>query len=253
VPTEMPVASLASELAKSNNPTLYCFPSVLKLLAQEYPPQNIKRIISTGELLSEKTRNFAQEKLGCKVYNHYGTMEFNRIAWECGQGMHMDIDSLAIEFVKNDKHSAENDSGSIVISNLNNMAFPLIRYEQGDIGAFSDERCGCGRGLPLIGNLHGRNNDFIKTENGSISPVYLDVAVGEINGVRQYRVVQEAIGRFSVYIVKQDNANETEIEAGLRRAFESQLKWKDIQVKFVSEISRENGGKLRTIVSVADK
>jgi phenylacetate-CoA ligase len=38
---------------------------------------------------------------------------------------------------------------------------PLIRYDMGDKATASDEVCSCGRALPLIASVDGRQSDFL--------------------------------------------------------------------------------------------
>jgi len=260
IPTDKPISELIKAINNSNTPTVYGFPSIFMLLLNDSQKLSsylrIKRFISTGELLSKKLETDISDYFSCPVYNHYGTMEFNRIAWECQkkEGLHMDIDSLAIEFVKNNQQVNENEQGSILLTTLYNHSFPLIRYEQGDIGSFSNESCSCGRGLPLMKTISGRNNDFIKiSENKYFSPVHVDVLISKIAGINQFRLIQNSLNSFDVYIVKKEDFDKNEIKEAIDKGFTKLFGQVKIKCYFVDKIKREKGGKLRSIISHCKK
>jgi len=49
-----------------------------------------------------------------------------------------------------------------IITNLESFVMPFIRYDQGDkILLPETDRCLCGRTLPLLGQVFGRNEDVI--------------------------------------------------------------------------------------------
>ena len=258
IPTNAPVSQLARVLHRNVNASLYGFPSVFRLLLEEtrFKIPKIKRIISTGELLNDNLKKDLIEHFNCPVYNHYGSMEFNRISWDCTkqEGLHMDIDALAIEFIKDGEQVNEDEDGDIIISNLHNYIFPLIRYRQGDVGSFVKEKCSCGRGLPLMKNLRGRNNDYIVVDgNKLISPVYLDVILGEIKGIIQYRLIQKSLGVFDIYMVKSSGYDKEGICMSVFKKINKITKVNKMNYHFVKQIEREKGGKLRTIISKCDR
>jgi len=235
--------------------TLYSYPTLLRLYSLKMSKKFIRpnRIISTGELLSKENRRLIEKKMNCQVYNHYGSMEVNRIAWECTkkEGMHMDIDSLCIEFVKDNEQVDSDEMGRITITNLNNFAFPLIRYDQGDHGIISSNKCSCGRSLPLMGKLVGRDNDFITCSDGSkISPIIFDVSIGKYSEIVQYKLIQNSVLHFELQIVKGTNFTDR-IEELLLEQFKDRLRSNEIKLKFifVDKIQRSSGGKLRSIES----
>ena len=110
---------------------LYIQPFVLNRLIQAYkraekiPPKTIKYIETVGELLSSDLRRRTIEFFNVPLANMYGSEEMNGIAYECPEHhMHVLQDNVYIEAT---------DNGEAIITNLNNWAMPLIRYNQGDI------------------------------------------------------------------------------------------------------------------------
>ena len=64
-----------------------------------------------------------------------------------------------LEIIKeNGLHAKPGEMGRIIITDLFNMAMPLIRYELGDMAIAGDnEECTCGCKLPKITKILGRN------------------------------------------------------------------------------------------------
>ena len=53
--------------------------------------------------------------------------------------------------------------GSIVLTNLENYVMPFIRYDLGDrILMPENDHCSCGRTLPVLGQVFGRNDDILE-------------------------------------------------------------------------------------------
>lgn len=234
--------------------TLYSYPTLLRILSTmlDSNKPKINRIISTGELLTEKNRKDIESAFECPVYNHYGSMECNRIAWECEkkEGIHMDIDSLAIEFVKENQHVDYGEKGEIFLTNLHNYSFPLIRYHQGDFAVKIEDRCSCGRTLPLIKELLGRDNDFLFLDKDSrISPIPIDVALSEFSSILQYKLIQRNLNKFDLLLVQSKNFTDSTKDR-INHDLSRLLRNPDIKINFklVDKIPRSSGGKLRSIV-----
>ena len=163
-PDEDMIRHFCSRIKQHNPKMIYSYPSSLIALATfirkwNIPNINIKTIISSGEVLTSKTRMLIEETFGGEVFNLYGTTEFPSIAEECKEhkGLHIFADSYIVEFVNN---------GEIVITDLDNYTMPFIRYNAGDRGFLKNGHCNCGRSLPLMEITQGRVSDLIITPDG---------------------------------------------------------------------------------------
>ena len=119
-------------------------------------------------LLSNERRKI-ENVFGIKVTDRYGCEEVGLIASECEEhsGMHLNIEHLFVEFVKNDGFLADpGELGKIVLTDLTNRAMPLIRYQVEDVGVATDRKCACGRGLPIMSSVIGRVADFLIKNDG---------------------------------------------------------------------------------------
>src|SRR5688572_24926553 len=76
---------------------------------------------------------------------------------------------------------------------------PFIRYCVGDLGGLSPDPCPCGRGLPLLKNLHGRRVDMLVNPEGELHhPFSLMVILEDIQAVERFRIVQTAVDHIRV-------------------------------------------------------
>ena len=131
-----------------------------------HPP---KVVWVTSAPLFEEQREIMQRAFGAPVCDQYGNTEILLIAAECPEqnGLHMMQDTVHVEFVdENNQPVPPNTSGRILLTDLTNYAFPLIRYEIGDEGKYRDHSCPCGRPLALMDNVRGRQAKIIETPSG---------------------------------------------------------------------------------------
>ena len=80
----------------------------------------------------------------------------------------------------------------MVVTCLDQLAMPFIRYEQGDICRLRSEPCPCGRATPVMDPPFGRNADMITLPCGrKMTSLRLDTALRAEMDLLQYRFVQE--------------------------------------------------------------
>ena len=175
-----------------------------------------------------------------------------RLAFECKEnsGYHIISNSVIIEFVKDGRNIDEGAQGDIVVTSLFNYTMPLIRYNIGDIGTFTKEKCSCGRGLPLVKSIEGRKDDFLILPSGrKISPRMINV-IEDIPGVLRYKTIQETKNRIVVNLVKGEGFSEKTIYE-INKHVKAGCLGEDVEVyvKLVKELPLEKRGKLRAVVS----
>jgi phenylacetate-CoA ligase len=230
---------------------MYSFPSYFSLLADRKTNRiNPSRIFTSSEMLDLKTRKKIEGSFKAELFDIYGCTEVKEIAWECQEhnGYHINSDWLLIEFIKDGKAMVEGE-GSIVVTSLYNQGMPLIRYELGDTGKLLEGRCPCGRGLPLMAPALGRSVDyFILPDNSIISPYIMTCAVENIEGMKQYQIVQEEKRVVIVNIIPNSQFNK-ESKQNIKSTLEQVLTGVAVYVNLVEEIAREENGKYRIVIS----
>jgi phenylacetate-CoA ligase len=184
------------------------------------------------------------------VTDRYGCEEVSLIASECEkhEGMHLNIEHLYVEFIKDDGScAAPGEPGKIVVTDLMNHAMPLIRYEVEDVGVPMDRKCSCGRGLPLMESVTGRVADFLFKRDGSkVAGVSLiENTLTKIPGIDQMQIVQESIDSFVVSVVPGSDFREStkmDLNAYFKGLFGETV---TVEIQVVRAIQSEPSGKYR--------
>ena len=165
----------------------------------------------------------------------------------------MAVENAVVEFLKNNEPVPHGEIGKMVITDLGNYAMPFIRYEIGDLGKLSDEKCPCGRNLPLLKEISGRIRDIIVTKGGKyltgafISTLFYDDK-GMTKGIKQYQFIQKTKGYALLKIVKADDFSQEQLDKIIQK-ISSQCDDMRIEIEFVEVISPTKSGKYRPIQS----
>lgn len=189
------------------------------------------------------------------VYDQYGSCEVYWLAAECRcrQGLHMFADARHIEFVAPDGQGCPPDVyGRIVVTDLENRSFPLIRYEIGDLGRRLSRPCTCGVNLPLMDSVKSRLTDRIRLKNGvCVDGVFLTALFDECpDAVQGFQIRQNP--DYSVDIKVVPNLQHPRLADVLNRA-QAAVKEKvhgqvPVQIVQVAEIPTHRG-KTRYVIS----
>ena len=128
--------------------------------------------------------------------------------------------------------------------------FPFVRYKTGDIGALEEKSCSCGRGLPVLKDLQGRTTDFLVAMDGTVMHgLALIYVLRDLEGVKEFKIVQESLERVRVLVVPDRQWNET-VKSSIVQGFRERLgKGVIVDVETQIEIEAESSGKRRYVVS----
>lgn len=201
-------------------------------------------IISTAMPLHEWQRSVIEEVFGVAATNRYGCEEVSLIACECEKhhGLHVAAESVFTE--------VEAD-GKLLVTDLTNAAMPLIRYRIGDVVQATDRVCDCGRGLPLLETIEGRDADYVVTPSGAlISGISLTENFAlHITGAAQVQIVQETVTFLRIRMVTDDafsDVSQRQIAKLVTDTFGPAMRF---DVEFVDAIPQEPSGKYRFCIS----
>ncbi len=168
----------------------YIQPFVLVKLIHSYKqnekqsPKSLKYIESVGEILPNDIRRRATDFFRTPLANLYGSEEMNGIAYECPEhSMHIIENNVMIETKSNDNIYQYGD-GETIITNLTNIAMPLIRYHQGDLIELNNPlcRCPCDCKSQTIKIIKGRKYERIELPGGEeLSTFTVCEAIAEVN------------------------------------------------------------------------
>ena len=212
----------------------------------------VKVAFVTSEYLYPHQRDTIGTVFGCPVANGYGGRDAGFIAHECeAGGMHITAEDIIVETLDaSGAPAAPGQPGEVTVTHLATRDYPFIRYRTGDIAVLDDQRCRCGRCLPMIREIQGRTNDFLIATDGTPMPcgafTYL---VREIPGVESFKVVQESTTLTRIWLLVGDGFDPSalrRLEKGFRRRLGEGVQ---IGIECVDHIPAEKSGKFRYISS----
>jgi phenylacetate-coenzyme A ligase PaaK-like adenylate-forming protein len=248
------IAAFGEEWRRVRPTLLFGHAHSLFMLARGAQEQGIdsirpKAIVSTSMMLLPHERAAIEQVFGVKVFDRYGCEEVGLIGAECDQhkGMHLNIDHLVVEFVREDGSPASpGEPGHIVLTDLLNEAMPLIRYRIEDMGALRPGACACGRGLPLMDGVAGRVADFLRRKDGTrVAGISLiENSLTRFAGIEQLQIVQDSLELIRLRLVPDAGFNES-VQGQLRGYFSDTFPGCAIDIERVQEIQREANGKYR--------
>jgi len=236
---------------------LEAYPSTAYVLAQFMRENDsfleLGRVFTTSEPLLDFQREAIEERFRCRVFDAYGQAERVMFSAECSEhsGHHVHEEYGITELV--DDHGTpvpEGSTGRVLGTGLHNLAMPLLRYEVGDAAAFTGKRCPCGRGLRLLDGVSTKAEDILVLPDGRMvtSTAFLRVFKG-VPGIDQIQVVQRAVDRLVVRIVRSDGygeRSEATLQERLRGRFGAEV---EISFEYPDVIERTGRGKYRTVIS----
>jgi phenylacetate-CoA ligase len=244
-----PVAELLPAVRRFAPDAVYGFPGHLALLGEAAAGALRPRFVFTsGELLDGALRRRLEQAFAAPVLDIYGCTEVKEIAFQCpeGGGYHLNADWLHLEALGPEDASGMPE-GTLVVTNLANFGMPLIRYAMGDAGEVLDERCPCGRGLPLVRPTSGRLVDYFVLAGGQrVAPYSMTCAIEGVPGMRQYQIAQTAGNRVLVRVVPLDDFDAA-AEAAVPRLLGPVLPGVTVSVERVEQLAAERSGKYRIV------
>jgi len=223
-------------------------PSTLKGLS-------IQSIISQSEALPESVRHELEEKFACVVKSLYSNNEngIMGIQDKDGPEYYIDTSSYFIEFLKLDEDTPvkEGELGRIVVTDFHNYAFPILRYDTGDLAKHKiiqhEDRYKL-----IIEELFGRLTDTIFDCNGiEISPYAISSRFTDIEGIKQWQLVQVDQKEYRLIINRDSNSFDD--GTALNNLYRVLGKNAHIEIQYTDEIPVLASGKRRQIVNLSNK
>ncbi|WP_323749604.1 hypothetical protein [Halorubrum sp. 48-1-W] len=204
-------------------------------------------------MLREEDREIIEEGLSTNVYNQYGSTESAAIVTECPSGhMHVNPEIGIIEVLdENGETVSEGEVGEIVMTALNNRAMPLIRYRIGDMarGPPTYGKCDCGREMPIIEKIIGRQDEVVVTKDGRRVPMLSYNVFKYTENVSESRIVQESVDEFLLQIVPDDGYTDEQAEIAIKKLKDRVGEDIHVEIETLESIPRTDAGKFRAVIS----
>lgn len=238
------------KLKESKLTWLHGYPSQIALLASFLLDQGLEplRCIShitfgAENLLESQTHIIQTAFPDAKLAQHYGLTEgVANLSQDLKGNWKVDEDFAYVEFIP----LSEDDPTTcrIVGTAFSNYAFPLVRYDTGDVAKVERHLDGRIR----IMSIDGRKEDYISLPNG-VKLGRLDHLFKDLVNIQEAQIYQKSFSEIEFRIVKRKGYGEAD----------EQLLWKEIRfripetvhvtIAYLDKIPRTNSGKLRLVIS----
>lgn len=252
------IKAIESIIKNNNIEVLYGYSSNIFYLAKLFKMHDIdvdiKYVIPIAEGLLTQQKNFISDTFHCRLYKDYGASECMRMGFECNQhkGYHMDIYNYYFEYLNdNNEPSMPGENSNIIVTNLNNYIFPLVRYRIGDLCVLSNEKCSCGINYPLISQITGRESDIIKT------PLNDEISLSNFHAFFEYLteyiiqyqlIVDKKTKEIIILIVPTEKFKQETIREIKEKVLKLINNSMNIKIELVEKIPFEKHGKTKSLI-----
>lgn len=251
---QAPPAAQLAWLERENPEYLLTYPSTLRWLLGERPRRGeltkLRQVRTIGESCPDELRALTRVRWEIPLVDLYSTQEAGNVALECPQRpgqYHVQAESVLVEVLDEAGRPAPpGELGRVVLTPLHNFAWPLLRYEVGD-WAEPGEACPCGRGLPVLRRIVGRQRNLAVTPDGRrYRPAIVLSGVDDLRAdapIRRFQVIQRAPTKVEVLLEVErplDHQQVGRLQTEIERAFGTRL---DLAVTYLDEIPLGPQGK----------
>jgi phenylacetate-CoA ligase len=206
-------------------------------------------IITTSEPLYPYLREKIERVFHCKIFDSYGA-EGAPIIFECPthECYHISPEIAIVEYLKDGQVVSEGKA-SLVYTDITNYATPFIRYDIRDFAVPRNEPCSCGREMPSVTTLEGRETDVLITPSGKYITFYFFAGYFEHqNFIDLFQLAQNEIDKFTLYIVPNSNFKEEFIKKIKEDVLEVMGTDITLKIEVVDDIPLTSSGKRRFFV-----
>lgn len=255
-----PVEQQLEWLQRENPDYLLSFPTMLHSLAALSLESGVrlpalKQITTISEALRPATRDICHDAWGVSIADMYTTREIGYIALQCPEHEHYHVQSEAtfVEVLNEaGEPCAPGETGRVIVTPLHNFATPLLRYDVGDYAEVGAP-CPCGRGLPVLNRIMGREQNMLMMPGGKKRWVLFssnDIrSFLTLAPIRQYQLVQKTIDTIELRLAVARPLEATEEDAlrdWVQKKFAHPFQ---VTLTYLDEIPRTASGKFHDFIS----
>ncbi len=202
----------AEWLQRRNPDYLLTYPSNLLALLQHsqkhgWRLSRLRHARTFGELLEPRVRQLCQSVWGLNIVDMYSSQEVGYIALQCPESEHYHVqaENVLVEVLDDQgRLCAPGQIGRVVVTALHNFAMPLLRYDIGDYAQVGGT-CSCGRGLPVLKRIMGRQRNMVLLPDGRSRWPSIELAntaeLADFPPIHQFQLVQRSLQDMEMRLV----------------------------------------------------
>lgn len=238
--------------------SLLIFTKELQLyLGNENPDFRVNAVFLGSEYLFEEDKVFFEKFYNSKVINWYGHSECLIHGGKCELSGDYHFYPFYGYFELLDKHdnpiTEPNIEGRIIATGFDNKVMPLIRYDTGDVGVYSEKQeCECGFKGKSLSKIVGRGKDFIVLKDGTqvtLTAFIFGQHHEEFSKIREMQLIQNKPGVVLLNIVPLNDfsfEDQNKLKNRLTKSVNKSLL--DIDIQLVNDIEKTHRGKHRLLI-----
>jgi phenylacetate-CoA ligase len=191
---------------------------------------NLKLGCFGAEAWSEEMRKNVQKRWGIVAHEHYGLTEIigPGVVSECKhKKLHINADHFYPEVINPDTGETlqPGEEGELVFTTLTKEAFPVVRFRTRDLAVIYEEKCECGRTLPIQSRIKGRSDDMMKVKGVIVFPSQIEAALMKVKDISDnYQIIKTKKGDMTSLSI--------EVESTVKR-------WKDGNIEDLEKNAEE--------------
>ena len=167
------VPELLDKISQGKFGYVYTNANLMRLIAQEQirnpRKTKVKDFLSWVDPVDSDLRTLVKNAFGARIIDRYSSEEFGPIAFQCPKHDHLHLISpyLYLEVVDSEGNPVpEGQLGRVQMTSLTNRAFPILRYQLGDLVVAGPP---CSKiNWPTIEKVEGRVRDYIEGPDGEL-------------------------------------------------------------------------------------
>lgn len=248
------VAEQAEWLLREDPDYLLTYPSNVSALVRRIGPRDgrltrLREVRTFGELVEPRIREECRDIWGLNVVDIYSSQEVGYLALQCPdyEQYHVQSENVLVEVLDEWNRPCEpGQIGRLVVTSLHNFALPLLRYEIGDFAEVGWP-CPCGRGLPVLRRILGRQRNMAILPSGERRWPSIELsgtdALDSFPPIQQFQLVQRSLEQMEMLLVapRQLTPAEAELLHGwVTHAVGHRF---ELAITYVAEIPRSASGK----------
>lgn len=204
-------------------------------------------IITTSESVSDFTKHAIKKYFGIWPVSRYSNLENGVIAQQVeGDDPRLWINdsSFLVEIFDLNENKKLNygEHGRIILTDLYNLATPLIRYDTGDVGIMDLDP----ENKPYFTVIYGRKKDLIYDTKGTMVPAHLSYKISKYGDFKQFQLVQKGLKDYEIILNTATKIDESHMVKEFRSYFGLDA---NIKVTYVDDIPLLDSGKRREMVN----
>ena len=211
---------------------------------------SLKAIVSCSEILTDNCLNKLKNVFKCSIYDRYSNEDNGFLSQTDGISRDFLVNrgSYYIEILKldSDEPAEENEIGRIVVTDYYNYLLPFVRYDTGDLAAYSYKKYN-GANRYVLTKLAGRISDMIyDIENHPISTFAIGDVMKSMSKIKQYQLIQNS--RYDITLNIIDPLKHYSV-SDYQSVLESILgKGINVSINYIDTMPILNSGKFKRII-----